>query len=75
MPAYLIASIEVTDPTQYEEYKRLAGPSVAAYDGKYLVRGGAAEVLEEWWDSEMYASAKGIRHAAARSEMILVEGY
>jgi uncharacterized protein (DUF1330 family) len=49
MPAYVIANISVTDPVQYEDYKKLAGPSVAAYDGKYLVRGGTAEVLEGAW--------------------------
>ncbi len=46
MPAYMIADIQVTDPVRYEEYKRLAAPSVAAYGGRYLVRGGHAEKLE-----------------------------
>lgn len=49
MPAYVIANIAVTDPVQYEDYKRLAGPSVTAYEGKYLVRGGTAEILEGGW--------------------------
>ena len=46
MPAYMIADIHVTDPVRYEEYKRLAAPSVAAYGGRYIVRGGPAEKLE-----------------------------
>lgn len=46
MPAYMIADIHVTDPVRYEEYKRLAAPSVAVYGGRYLVRGGPAEKLE-----------------------------
>jgi uncharacterized protein (DUF1330 family) len=46
MPAYMIADIRVTDPVRYEEYKRLAAPSVAAYGGRYIVRGGPAEKLE-----------------------------
>jgi uncharacterized protein (DUF1330 family) len=44
--AYVICDIEVTDPVAYEEYKKLAGPSVAMQGGRYIVRGGATEVLE-----------------------------
>ncbi len=49
MSAYIIVDIEVTDPTQYEDYKKLAAATVAAYDGKYIVRGGTAEQLEGDW--------------------------
>ena len=44
--AYLIAEIEVVNPEPYKAYVAAAGPIVAAYGGKYLVRGGAAEALE-----------------------------
>jgi len=46
MPAYLVVTIKVTKPEQFEEYRVLAGPAVAQYGGKYLVRGGARTVLE-----------------------------
>ncbi len=49
MAAYVIVDIEVTDPHGYEEYKRLAAPTVAAYGGRYLARGGAAETIEGNW--------------------------
>jgi uncharacterized protein (DUF1330 family) len=49
MPAYIIVDIEVTDPARYETYKPLAGPTVTAYGGRYLARGGAVEVLEGDW--------------------------
>lgn len=49
MPAYVITDAVVTDPVQYEEYKKLSGPSLAAYGGKFLVRGGAAGTLEGEW--------------------------
>ncbi len=49
MPAYVIVDIEVTHPGQYEEYKRLAPPIVAAFGGKYLARGGKTETLEGDW--------------------------
>ena len=94
MAAYVVVDIHVHDPARYEEYKRLAAPSVAAFSGRYLVRGGAVTKLEgdwtpgrfvllefpsterakEWWNSESYRPIKAIRHATARSKMILVEG-
>jgi uncharacterized protein (DUF1330 family) len=49
MAAYVIVEIEVVDPVGYEEYKKLAGASVKKYGGKYIVRGGATEVLEGDW--------------------------
>ena len=46
MSAYVIVDVEVTDPVQYEDYKKLAAATVEAYDGRYIVRGGTAEQLE-----------------------------
>ena len=46
MEAYLIVDIKVTDPVRYEEYRKLVSPTLAAYDGKYLARGGTVKVLE-----------------------------
>ena len=50
MPAYVIVEIDIVDPVGYEEYKKLAGPTVAKYGGKYIVRGGRTEVLEGDWE-------------------------
>jgi len=49
MPAYVIADIEVTDAAAYEEYKKATPGSLAPYGGRFLVRGGAVEVLEGNW--------------------------
>lgn len=46
MSAYIIARIQVTDPTQYEEYKKLSPGAVAAFGGEFIVRGGESETLE-----------------------------
>ena len=46
MSAYVIVDIEITDPVRYEEYRRLAAPTVTAHGGRYLVRGGGVEMLE-----------------------------
>jgi len=54
MPAYVVIDITVNDPHTYERYKLLAPPSIAAYHGKYLVRGGRTEILEgEWQPSRL----------------------
>ncbi|MFZ5583859.1 MAG: DUF1330 domain-containing protein [Pseudomonadota bacterium] len=49
MAAYLLAEASVTDPVTYETYKQLAQTAIAQYGGRYLVRGGASEVLEGGW--------------------------
>ena len=49
MSAYVVIEIIVKNPGGYEEYKRLAPPTIAAYGGKYIVRGGRAENLEGGW--------------------------
>jgi len=49
MPAYVIVDINVTDPVRYEEYKKSAAATVAAFGGKYIVRGNPVEVLEGEW--------------------------
>ena len=40
MTAYVIVDIEVKDAEGYEEYKKLAPPTIALYGGKYIARGG-----------------------------------
>jgi uncharacterized protein (DUF1330 family) len=49
MTAYVIVDIDVTDPVHYEEYKKLAAPTVELYGGKYIARGGRTETLEGDW--------------------------
>jgi uncharacterized protein (DUF1330 family) len=46
MAAYIFASVEITDAAAYEEYRRRVPAIIAAYGGRYLVRGGAVEPLE-----------------------------
>ena len=49
MAAYVILDIQVTDPVGFEQYKQLAPPALAVYDGKCLARGGRTETLEGDW--------------------------
>lgn len=49
MAAYVIVDIDIIDQSGYDEYKTLAAPTVTAYDGRYLVRGGTTGILEGEW--------------------------
>lgn len=49
MAAYLIADIQVTDAATYEEYRRQVPATVTKYGGRFVIRGGAFEVLEGTW--------------------------
>ena len=49
MSAFIIVEIEIRDAEPYERYKQLAPPSIAAYGGRYIVRGGDVETLEGDW--------------------------
>ncbi len=49
MPAYVVVQITFEDPVRYSEYRRIAPPSIAVYGGRYVVRGGACEILEGSW--------------------------
>ena len=47
MPAYVISEIEVVrDPAGFERYRAIAAKTIAAYGGRYLIRGGAAHLAE-----------------------------
>ena len=46
MAAYIHAEVEVHDPVAYEEYRRQVAGVLSAYGGRFIVRGGAAELLE-----------------------------
>ena len=47
--AYIIANVTVTNPAQYEEYKRLSSIAMQAHGAEVCVRGGPIEVLEGDW--------------------------
>ena len=46
MSAYVVVQITVKDPEVYDRYKTLAPQAIAAYGGRYLLRGGSVETLE-----------------------------
>ena len=50
MPVYVIADGRASDPSQLEEYRRRNATLVPEHGGRFLVRGGAHEVLEGDWN-------------------------
>ena len=64
----MILEIDVTEPVGYEEYKNLAGASLEKYGGKYIVRGGATEVLEGDWKPKciVVLEFESMQHAKER---------
>jgi uncharacterized protein (DUF1330 family) len=52
MPAYVIVEVAIHDPVAYEEYKHLTPPAIAAFDGRFVVRGGRIQTMEGDWYPE-----------------------
>jgi uncharacterized protein (DUF1330 family) len=64
--AYLIAHVTVTDPVQYEGYKKLSSLAMQAHGAEVCVRGGAIEVVEGDWQPERLVVLKFPSMAQAR---------
>jgi uncharacterized protein (DUF1330 family) len=47
--AYIIVDVEVHNPAEYENYKKLTPGSLVNYQGKFIVRGGETITLEGDW--------------------------
>ena len=43
---YVIAQITVTDPVVYPAYVEMVLPTIEAFDGEFIVRGGRSETYE-----------------------------
>ena len=52
MSVYFVVDVNIHDPQSYVEYSKQIGPMVARYEGKFLVRGGATETIEEDWQPQ-----------------------
>lgn len=50
MASYILVDVKITDPSRYEEYKKLTPGTLSPYQGKFIVRGGPAETLEGDWN-------------------------
>jgi uncharacterized protein (DUF1330 family) len=47
MPAgYIIANVNVTNPEQYDAYRKLSTEAATAHGAEFVVRGGQQKILE-----------------------------
>ncbi|MGH6892819.1 MAG: DUF1330 domain-containing protein [Dongiaceae bacterium] len=46
MKAYCIVYEQIENPTMFEEYRKQVMPTIEAYGGRFVVRGGKFTVLE-----------------------------
>ena len=49
MAAYALIDVEVTDQSVFAEFRERAPAVVEAHGGRFLVRGGATEVVQGDW--------------------------
>ena len=67
MSGYIIASVQVTNPTQYEEYKKWSTLAMKAQNAEVCVRGGQVQLLEGDWAPERVVILKFPTFAAAKA--------
>ncbi|MBK9062121.1 MAG: DUF1330 domain-containing protein [Acidobacteria bacterium] len=67
MPAYILVEIDVHDAGGFERYRETVMPSITAYGGRFVVRGGLIETLEGDWKPPRLAILEFPDHARARA--------
>ena len=65
--AYILANVRVTNPEQYEEYKKLSTHAMKTHGAEVCVRGGAVQVLEGDWSPDRVVLLKFPSVEAARA--------
>ncbi|WP_447915215.1 DUF1330 domain-containing protein [Delftia acidovorans] len=64
---YIIASVTVTKPKQYEEYRKWSTEAMRVHGAEVCVRGGKVEVLEGDWNPGRTVILKFPSFEAARA--------
>ena len=68
MPSgYIIANVSVTNPQQYEDYRKWSTEAFRAHNAELCVRGGQVQVLEGDWQPERVVVAKFPSFEAAKT--------
>ena len=65
--AYILANVDVTDPQQYEQYRKLSTIAMQAHGAEVCVRGGKVDVLEGDWTPNRVVLLKFPTAEAARA--------
>ena len=64
---YIIASVDVTNPEQYAQYREWSTKAMQAHGAEVCVRGGTVEVLEGDWNPGRTVILKFASFEAARA--------
>ena len=64
---YIIANVSVTNPVQYEDYKKWSSEAMRAHGAEVLVRGGKVEVIEGDWAPDRLVILKFPSVSAAKA--------
>lgn len=67
MSGYIIAIVQVTNTTHYEEYKKWSTLAMKAHNAEVCVRGGQVQLLEGDWAPERVVILKFPTFAAAKA--------
>ena len=67
MTAYLIAMMDVHSGTGYEEYRDKVPAFIAKHGGRFIVRGGAADIVEGSWPAGRIVVLEFPDYAAAQA--------
>ena len=67
MAAYIVVQVDVKDPVRYDEYRKMVKPTLDAFGGRFLVRGGEVENLEGGWKPARFIIIAFDSAAQARS--------
>jgi uncharacterized protein (DUF1330 family) len=67
MSGYIIANVQVTNPTQYEEYKKWSTAAMKTAGAEVCVRGGQVQVMEGDWAPERIVILKFASFEAAKA--------
>lgn len=49
MAAYVLVQVDIKDPAIYDAYKSRTPETVAAFGGKFIIRGNPVQVMEGEW--------------------------
>jgi len=65
--AYILADVTVTNPAQYEDYKKWSSAAMQMHGAEVCVRGGKVEVLEGDWSPSRLVMLKFPNVEAAKA--------
>ncbi|SMF78103.1 Uncharacterized conserved protein, DUF1330 family [Tistlia consotensis] len=66
MVAYIVGTVEVTDPEAYKKYTARVPAEIARWGGRFVIRGPQPEVLEGDWQVQRLVVIEFPDSAAAR---------